>query len=118
MLLVVVVIYLAEWLQGYYSSAAMLSPSKTLHHVGLWGFYAYAILTTLVAVIAGSRWTKKFVVALGLCLLLGSVWARLFYWDSTLPSTEAAPKAANAHVSDWVSFFWDPQAWWKHLTKQ
>lgn len=115
-LVAVVTIYYIEFKQGRYSIWAMLSPSKAYHHVFLWGFYGYTILTTLMAVIAGLARKRKFVVLIAACLVLGSVWARLFYADSTLSAEEAAPKAANAHTSEWVPFFVDPEAWWKRLT--
>jgi len=106
----------SEFQQGYYPTGAMLSPTKFYHHVGLYGVYGYAILATLVAVIFGSEWTQRFIVVFVLCLLPALVWACLVYRDAALTPEQARPKAANAHVANWIPF-WEP-GWWDSLTRR
>lgn len=85
-----------EWKGGVYPSRAIFSPSKLYHNGVLYVAYGYVIVTTIVAVLAGSGWSSSFLLA----LLPGLVWACLVPLDSTI-GAKPALKAAHAHVADW-----------------
>jgi len=90
-----------EFRQGYYPFRVMMSPSKAYHHIGLYGLYGYAILSTLVAVVAGTWRTKLFPMLAVSFLTVIAPWCMFVYHDATLSPEEARPKAANAHSADW-----------------
>jgi hypothetical protein len=87
---------------GTYPLRALLSPTKLYHNIVLYAVYGYLIVTTLVAVLAGSRWSVSFAVALAFVLApVVLVWAPLVARDSTLRPDVGSAKAASAHVADW-----------------
>lgn len=90
-----------EWKSGVYPTKAILSPTKIYHNIFLYGGYGYVIVSTLVAVIAGSSWTGRTASLMVLSLLPGAVWVALVIRDNSLDPATAKVKAGYAHTADW-----------------
>lgn len=101
---VAIALTVMEYTDGAYPLRAILSPTKLYHNLLLYGGYSYVVVTTTIAVLAGSEWSALLAGKLAVSFVVLGVWVILVIEDNSLSSISAKKKAQSAHVDDWKLF--------------
>lgn len=92
---------LLTWLDYHtkkYTKAEIFTGAKLYHDLGLYGLYAYVILSTLTALIASGTWSKS-TGLLSVAIIGFTVWFILVLIDSTLTGSSKSASAQQPELS-------------------
>ncbi len=94
--------YFLCWLDYHtkkYTKAEIFTGAKLYHDFGLYGLYAYVIVSTLTAIIASGLWSKN--TGLRTAAIIGfTIWFVLVLIDSTLTGASKSASVQQSEAAD------------------